>query len=127
MYMGYNGGDFSKLMSVTSDASTSSTQATEANLDAGTTVRAQFSWVALTSTATFSVDTDLDGAFDDAVYSVTNTNLSVPGTTTRLFLGGSGNVIADNFSVAVAVPEPSTIVLLVAGLLGMVAVVWRKK
>ena len=50
-------------------------------------------------------------------------------TSSKLFFGveeGSSTAWVDNFSVT-GVPEPSTLGLLITGLLGLLAYAWRKR
>jgi len=74
----------------------------------------QLSYVAATSTATFTLDTDGNG-FDGSDPAVTHSNTNLSPTASRVFFGGnaatgSGSSAGDNFSITV-VPEPTAAVL----------------
>ena len=77
------------------------------NQPAGTTIGVQLTWVAATGTATFRLDTNNDGVYDDDAMTVVNPNLSLAENHTRLFVGGAHGVIVDDFSVAPLAPATS--------------------
>ena len=72
---------------------------------AGTTIGVQLTWVAATGTATFKLDTNNDGVYDDDTVTVTNSNLTLAENPTRLFVGGAHGVIVDDFTVSALTPE----------------------
>ena len=69
---------------------------------AGTTITARLQWIAATHTATFSIDGNNDGIYDETVM------MKCPDFATletfapsRLFIGGNGGVSFSDFSVTV--------------------------
>jgi hypothetical protein len=62
-------------------------------------------------------------------FSVSGTGNLDPGAAIGIFTDqrGNGNVRFDNLRMDVAVPEPSTLALLVGGLFGLLAYAWRKR
>jgi hypothetical protein len=99
---------------------------TGGNLAAGTTIGVMLDWVASTKTATFKLDINNNGSFNDAgdvSRTVNNVNW-LDSSHSSLFFGGAHNVVVDNFSVT---PEPGTLVLLATGLIGLLAYAWRRR
>ena len=72
--------------------------------DYGMEMHVKLFWEAATSTATFCIDTNMDGGYE-YIDSFVNTDLSGAGVPSRLFIGGSDGISADNFSVSFDVPE----------------------
>lgn len=76
---------------------------------------------------TFGWDQGSTGTFVESTVSISS--YSFLATSSKLFFGvyeGAATSYADNFSVT-AMPEPTTLSLLISGLLGLLAYAWRKR
>jgi hypothetical protein len=81
------------------------------------------------SAATPSYDVTLNGAKVSGITWFQNNSPNASYTTTRVTLAGDAcvsNFLADNMSIT-TVPEPSTLVLSIVGLVGLTAYAWRKR
>ena len=92
--------------------------------DSHPTIDVELKWDAAAQSATFSIDTDLDGTYDGS-FTVTDPTLFLS-SPSRLFFGGAADVWGDHFSYAF-VPEPSSMVLLGFGGLALLAVARRRR
>ena len=106
IYMLYHGqGLTDRIGNVRVNSPFTSTPFSLPNRAAGTTIGVQLTWVAATGTATFKLDTNNDGVYDDDTITVTNPKLALAENPTRLFVGGTHGVIVNDFTVSALTPE----------------------
>ena len=108
LYMSYFGGRFPAMGEVLSSTPFQEKPFSGHNRPAGTTIGVQLTWTAATGTATFKLDTNNDGVYDDDTVTVTNRKFSSLEAPSRLFVGGGQGVIVKDFTVTVLSPAMSS-------------------